>query len=528
MRPTHLFALALVASLSTASFAQQSVTVRPYMASIETDLKSVPTGNPFTLDVFLMDATSMAPSEGLSVTADLTMPSMAGMMLDKPKVTKGEKPGHYNVEVTLPHMGEYRLELHVKGVTLAFELTPGGSMDHGMEPMGGMHGMEMKGSLGDWPMNREGSGTSWQPDSSPMFMKMLPSALGFDWSVMGTMQAGYSDDNSPRGSKGFFTDSMAMLMGSRKVGGGTLGFNFMTSLDPVINGEKGVPDLFQTGETANGVPLVDRQHPHNLFSELALTYSHPISRDWSGFVYGGPVGEPALGNVMFMHRASGLEIPLSPITHHWFDSTHISFGVVTAGLVYANKWKLEGSVFNGQEPGENRYTIGPVALNSASGRLSYNPSKDWSLSASYGYLKSPEALAPGEDQHRTTASIAYSHEFSPTDSISATVLWGQRLQEGSSATNAYLAEATYFHAKDALFARFENVDEDELFQVPAGTYNVSKLVFGDVHNFYSHDQFDYGFGVYAGLYTFPGSLEPLYGKHPVSLGVFLRIRPSKM
>jgi hypothetical protein len=317
-------------------------------------------------------------------------------------------------------------------------------------------------------------------------------------------------------------------MGQKSTRGGTIGLDFMTSLDPIINGEEGVPDLFQTGETAHGVPLVDRQHPHNLFSELAASYSHPLDNHLSGFLYGGPVGEPALGNVMFMHRASGMEIPEAPISHHWFDSTHISFGVVTAGLVFNNQWKLEGSAFNGHEPGENRYTIGPEALNSASGRLSFNPAEDWSFSASYGYLNSPEALSPGIDEHRLTASAAYSHDFANGDNISSTVYFGQNIvEENPTNSNAWLVEATYYHAKEGFFVRFERVDKDELYNIPAGTYTINKLIFGDIHTFCSKDNLEYGFGAFLGLYSFPASLNAYYGS-PITAGVYLRVRPSKM
>jgi hypothetical protein len=414
-----------------------------------------------------------------------------------------------------------------KAVLLAFTLKPGGETPPAN--MDGMEGMQMSGALGAWPANREGSGTSWQPDSSPMFMKMLPSWAGFELSAMGTLQAGFVDPGTKRVDPQTFTDSMFMLMGQKKVAGGTLGLDFMTSLDPVINGKTGVPDVFQTGETAYGVPLVDRQHPHNLFSELAASYSHPLSSDWAGFLYGGPVGEPALGGVMFMHRPSDLEVPEAPISHHWFDSTHISFGVATAGLVYQDKWKVEGSAFNGHEPGENRYEIEPLQLNSASGRFSYNPSRDWSFSASYGFINSPEALSPGVDEHRVTVSAAYSHNLPNGDNLSATAYFGQNIVEGNSTpSSALLAEATWYHAKDAFFMRFERVAKDELVNVPAGNYTVNKLLFGDVHNIMSRDGLEYGLGAYAGVYSFPSSLEAYYGKNPLTLGVFFRIRPGKM
>lgn len=396
----------------------------------------------------------------------------------------------------------------------------GGTMN-GMPGMQGMATMPMKAMLGSWSANREGSGTSWQTDSAPMFMKMLPAHGGVDLSTMGTLQAGYVDAGGKRGDNGFFSNSMIMFMGRKQLGSGTLGLHFMTSLDPILNGKRGVPNLFQNGFTVHGVDIGDRKDPHNIFAELAASYSHPLSKGWSGFVYGGPVGEPALGNAMYLHRTSGLEIPEAPISHDWFDGSHISFGVATLGLVYRNKWKLEGSVFNSDEPGAHLYGIGRIAFNSASGRLSYNPSRDWSFSTSYGSLKSDVS------EHRLTFSTAYSHALPHGDNLSATAYFGQNIVNGSPNSNAWLGEVTYYHAKEAFFTRFERVDKSELVGVPAGNHTINKLLFGDVHNFYSKDHLDYGIGAYAGVYSFPNSLKAAYGNNPLTCGVFVRIRPSK-
>jgi len=258
-----------------------------------------------------------------------------------------------------------------------------------------------------------------------------------------------------------------------------------------------------------------------VIAELAASYSRPLSKDLSAFIYGGPVGEPALGNVMYFHRTSGLEVPEAPISHDWFDGTHISFGVATLGLVYKDKWKLEGSAFNSDEPGKNLYGIGRIALNSASGRLSYNPCRDWSFSASYGYLNSDV------NEHRLTFGASYSHPLPHGDNLSATAYFGQNIVQGAANSNAWLGEATYYHGKEGFFARFERVDKSELVNVPMGTYTINKLLFGDVHNICSKGQLDYGLGAYAGVYSFPSSLNGFYGKNPLTFGLFLRIRPSK-
>ena len=499
---------------------------------------SIASGAKQHIDVFVMDAKTMAPSTGIKLSASLSMPSMQGMILENPSVAPGKSAGHFDVALTAPHAGDYRLTLRIQPASgkpsdAALQITAkeggGGSQGMGgMEHMQGMGGMQMKGTLGDWSSSREGSGTTWQPDSSPMYMKMLPPSGRYELNVMGQIQSGYIDAGGKRGDKQGYANSMIMLMGRRETGGGTFGFGLMTSLDPITNGKRGVPNLFQTGETLNGKPLVDRQHPHDLIAEAAVSYSHPIGRDWRAFVYGGPIGEPALGNTMFMHRASGMEVPEAPITHHWFDSTHISFGVATLGFTYADKWKFEGSVFNGHEPDENRYAIDPIRLNSASGRISYNPDANWSLSASYGYLKSPEALEPGLDQHRLTASASYSHPFSNGDNWSTTALFGRLIVPGRKNSDAYLVESTYRHGKDSFFGRFERVDKDELIGVPQGSYAINKLLLGDVHDFASSQGFDFGIGGYVGLYSFPSTLKPFYGSSPVTFGVFLRVRPSKM
>jgi len=517
--------------LAAVSSAQQTVNAGPYMLQLSHSSSVVPTGKS-SFDLFVMDGKSMAPVSGLNVSAKISMPSMQGMELESPTVSAGHEAGHYEVSAELPMAGEYKLDIAVSASTHAlFSIDAGdkqhGGEMHGMTGMSGMSSMSMKGSLGDWPMNREGSGTSWQPDSSPMYMAMLPKAGRYDLMFMGEVQTGYIDAGGKRGDKQGYANSMLMWMAQRDTAGGRLGLHLMLSADAITNGKRGVPNLFQTGETLNGQPLVDRQHPHDLFSEVAISFSKPINSQDRLFVYGGPVGEPALGNVMFMHRASGMEIPEAPITHHWFDSTHISFGVATLGLTIADKWKFEGSAFNGHEPDENRFDIDPIQLNSYSGRVSFNPCPYTSFSASYGFLKSPEQLEPGLNQHRLTASAAFNKPMGD-DNVATTLVFGRLIIPGRKDSNAYLLESTWTHRDDSIFGRFERVDKDELVGVPAGSYTINKLLFGDVHNVASHDGYEYGIGAYAGLYSFPSTLKPFYGTRPVTWGVFMRVRPGKM
>src|ERR1043166_1528492 len=270
------------------------------------------------------------------------------------------------------------------------------------------------------PSSRDGSGTSWNPDSSPMHAKMKMLSGGGMGMFMGTAVLRYTDVGSDRdvsiagkgGRSRVDAPSMFMAMYSHLIGkNAQFGFRAMLSLDPLIERGYGYPLLYQTGETYRGEPIHDRPHPHDLFSELAVTWSYKFNDKRSFYLYAGYPGEPALGPPMYLHRTSGMNNPDAPIGHHWQDATHITFGVVTAGYSFG-KAKFEASAFNGTEPDDNRWNFDRARLNSFSGRLSVNPTKNWALQISHGYLKNPERSEP--EVHilrRTTASAIYNKKF---------------------------------------------------------------------------------------------------------------------
>lgn len=386
--------------------------------------------------------------------------------------------------------------------------------------------MPMQGLLGPFAMTREASGTSWQPDTTSMEMSHLQYGK---WSLMpmAFANAVYSDSEArDRGDTDTFAESMAMLMAHRELAGGTLGVRAMLSLDPALVGKKGYPLLFQTGETADGrTPLVDHQHPHDLFMELAASYSKDLGEHRSAFVYAGLPGEPALGPATYMHRASGMDNPEAPITHHWLDSTHITFGVVTAGLVLKDV-KLEASAFNGHEPDERRYDIETHSLDSWSVRASYNPAPNWSTQMSFGRIKSPEQLEPGVDVDRTTASATYNRPVEH-GSWQSTLAIGRNAQRPGGHTEAYLLESALPLARNVtVFARAERVGKNELFAtgdpLNGRTFNVNKISLGGVRDFGAMSFGKFGVGASYSLYSIPDALEAAYGKHPDSWLVFLR------
>jgi hypothetical protein len=400
----------------------------------------------------------------------------------------------------------------------------------GMEGMEGMdhsaHSMhEMHALLGTYPMTREASGTSWQPDSAPH--EGLHQMAG-PWELMlhGYATVLYDDQDGPRGDTRTFSENMLMGMANRPLGPGRLGLRAMISAEPWTIGRSGYPLLLQTGETANGHdPLVDRQHPHDLFMELAGTWSMPLGADpadGSVFVYLGLPGEPALGPPAFMHRFSGLENPEAPLSHHWLDSTHITFGVATLGWV-RGPLKLEGSVFTGREPDQNRTNIESPKMDSWSARVSFNPAPEWALQASYGHLNSPEQLEPEVDTDRATLSAVYNRPLAGGN-WQTTLAWGRNMRSPGGSTDAWLLESAVSHGRHTLFGRAERLQNDELMGHTGEVFTVGKVSLGYLYDVVATETFKTGVGLVGSVAQIPGALKDAYGDQPLSWMGFFRVR----
>ena len=396
-------------------------------------------------------------------------------------------------------------------------------------------------------MSAIGSGTSLMPASTPGFMWHW---MKDDWMIMahGDLKVGFNHQGGPRGVNKAESQNWFMLMAERQAGPGRLMLRGMFSAEPWTTPRRGFPELFQTGETFEGRTIIDAQHPHDLFMELAAAYNIKLSEQVALNFYGGPVAEPALGPVAFMHRMSASENPAAPLGHHWQDSTHITHGVITAGIT-AWRFRIESSLFHGAEPDENRKDIEMGKLDSWSGRIWFTPTPDWSMQFSYAHLVSPEALEPG-NLKRFTASI--SHNRSWDDGNWATsLIWG-RNHERHGNSNAYLLESTAnFLDKNYLYTRIELVDKPGLLEEnifgrrgldefhPIGNgfelgdrfgqfFRVGALTFGGVRDIVADSKLRVGIGADVTFYHVPDGLKTSYSSSPTSFHVFVRIRPGKM
>jgi hypothetical protein len=391
------------------------------------------------------------------------------------------------------------------------------------------HG-SLGGALGRYPMNREASGTAWQPDRSEHTSLMR--ATG-DWTLMGhgMLSLVYDRQGGRRGDDKLFVPGMLMGMARRPVGNGTLQFKAMVSPDPLM-GKRGYPLLLASGETADGIEhLVDRQHPHDFFMELSGSVSQSVGPKSSVFVYGGLPGEPAFGPPAFMHREAIMDSPEAPISHHWLDSTHIAFGVVTGGLV-VDRVKLEVSRFNGREPDQHRWNIETGPLDSTAVRLSWNPSDTLSLQGSWGRFKEPEQLEPDVDQTRWSASALYAREVAPGWKLAGTLAWGRKSIKdhhgGWLNDDAYVAEASLKHEGWTMFGRGEVTENRELVESEdehGPAYRVGKVSAGAVRDFRLAKHLTLGVGGLVSLNFVPDELAPLYGgSNPTGAMGFVRLK----
>ena len=393
--------------------------------------------------------------------------------------------------------------------------------------------MEMHSSIDlAEPMSREGSGTSWLPDSSPMYARMF--MFGENMLMLhGAIFPRYTNVSTRRGDDRIDAPNWFMAMYSHPLGDSAqFGARLMISLDPLTEGGRGYPLLFQSGETWNGEPLHDRQHPHDLFDELSFSLSQKFDYDFSGYIYFGYPGEPALGPPTFMHRPSAMDDPDAPIGHHWQDSTHVTFGVATAGLVWRDI-KIEGSIFTGREPDEDRYNFDQPDFDSYSGRLSWNPTRNLALQVSYGYIKSPEAIEPQLNRHRATASFIYNLPLGHDSNWSNSFVWGQNNDtEGQGKTQSFLVESDYQRGRDTVYFRWERVEksgEELVLNQAADTriFPVSAYTLGYVRDLSHGNGLDIGLGTQFTINNRPDSLDRYYDDDlGYAFEFFLRIRPS--
>lgn len=350
-----------------------------------------------------------------------------------------------------------------------------------------------------------------------------------------TMLHGYAfltanRQGGPSGDREFESQNHLMAMAVRRWAGGKLSLLGTFTLEPATIPPRGSVELFQRGETYHNILLVDLQHPHDLFVELAASWQKPVGGDANLRLYLAPVGEPALGPIAYPHRLSTSENPTAPLSHHNQDSTHISYDVATVGFT-ASIFTVEASAFHGAEPDENRWNLEAGALDSYSGRLTIRPLPGLSFQVSSGHLKHPEAIEAG-NQTRSTAAITY-EKATPGGFLAASLIAGRNeTPEGPEWGNLF--EWTWkFREKNFLYGRMESVDRDlyELVhkrqrpdEIPRQRTQVQAATLGFVRNVALLSEAETGIGADATLYRFTSRLDSVYGSNPLSIHAFLRIR----
>lgn len=443
-----------------------------------------------------------------------------------------------------PHTTPANLEfMHLRPFTLAALLFATQGLSAQMPPMPGMDepapasaapasGMSMAmhaHTLVERVEGHSGSGTSVEPNSTPAPMLMGMHGKWM-WMLHGVAFVNDIQQSGPRGGDKLFSTNWAMPMAQRELGRGKLTVRGMFSLEPATVTGQRYPLLFQQGETAYGRAIVDGQHPHDFFMELAGLYDVKLGERTLLSVYAAPVGDPAMGPAAFPHRASAAENPVASLGHHQEDSTHIAADVVTVGVTHGVV-RVEASGFHGREPDEHRWNIDQGAIDSWSTRLTLQPGQNWSGQYSYGRIHSPEALSSGEDQERMTASAMYNRPLSGDGNWASTVLWGRTRASDGAVENSYLLESTLTRSKDAVWTRMENAGRTSELLAGGGSglverplTHVQAYSFGYDHEVAGLRHLSVALGGQISAYGVGRPLQAAYGEHPVGGVVFLRLR----
>jgi hypothetical protein len=433
---------------------------------------------------------------------------------------------------------------------LAFPALAGAQQDNKKDnAMQGMPGMQMPGINMDGTdsaamrpetflqeiLRHAGSGTSAEPDSTPVPMLMAKKGK---WTLMFHANVFVLDEQqfSPRGGDKFFSTNWFMGMAQRSLGPGVFTVRAMLSLEPATITGRQYPLLFQQGETAFGKPIVDGQHPHNFFMEIAALYDLKLGSNALLSFYAAPIGDPAIGPIAYPHRTSASEDPVAALAHHQEDSTHIAEDVVTMGLAYRIA-RIEASGFHGREPGENRWNISQGKIDSWSTRLTLQPGKNWSGQYSYARIASPEALFPSENQERMTASAMYNRRLH-NGNWASSLIWGRtKSLEDNAIFDSYTLESTLrFLTRNHAWTRIENVDRsNELLlgenplppnfvEQPIG--RVQAYTLGYDRDFDIVPRLASAIGAQTTLYGVGENLKAVYGSLPAGVAIFIRLRPQ--
>ena len=406
--------------------------------------------------------------------------------------------------------------------------------DSAMRPMPGMTMNETPTTFLGEIEGHTTSGTSAEPNSTPVPMLMF---MKGGWTLMfhGVAFLNVQQQTGPRGADKVFSTNWFMPMAQHRLGPGLFTARTMLSLEPATISGEYYPELFQQGETAYGKPIVDGQHPHDFFMEVAALYDLNLGERTLLSFYAAPVGDPAMGPTAYPHRASASEDPLVPLGHHLEDSTHIVDDVITLGLTHGIV-RLEGSAFHGREPDEYRWNIDAGAIDSWSTRLTVQPGQNWSAQYSFAHLTSPEQLQPNDDIQRMTASIMYNRPFARGNWASS-LIWGRnRVIQSGLVWNGYLLESTLrLASQNYIWTRIENVDRTNelLLKNQPEPPDFQESILGRVQAYtagYDRDinlipHLETALGAQLTLYSIPQRLIPLYGNHPAGVVVFLRVRP---
>ena len=395
---------------------------------------------------------------------------------------------------------------------------------------------------------KETSGTAWMPAVTPMYGVHGP-WRGWDVRLNGALfvQALYEPRDRHRtggsGRRQVGSINWGMFTARRNVGNGRFGVRTMLSAEPWTVPGCGSLSFLAVGEVCEGDTIHDRQQQHDLVMELAVDYDRPLRGEWRWQIYAGLAGEPALGPPGYPHRASAMANPIGPITHHWLESTHGTFGVLTIGI-HNPRWKAETSVFNGREPDDGRADFDFGAFDSVSARASFLPTERLALQVSGARLRGAATDFPFPSQDPATRFIASAVYHRP---LAADGIWATTVAFGANHAREAVLGGGILDATTAaglvessltISERYTIFGRAEVGGMPAhhlhaheystSVFSIGKVQVGYVRYLRPAKGVQPGIGGTVSISLVPAALAPRYsGRTAPSFGVFFSVQAAR-
>lgn len=343
---------------------------------------------------------------------------------------------------------------------------------------------------------------------------------GGTWSgfVEGSLFATYATETGPAQPRDEAFSTNWVVAGAQRTMGsrGLLLVRARASAEPATVKESGYPQLLQVVSPEHGGPRLDAMRGQKLIGEAAVAAAIRMGQRAYVHLYAAPVGDPALGPLPHMVRASSAEFAEAPFAWDVQEAFHEATRVFTAG-VSTQFVSVEGSVFH-RGAGGSRTMVDDGPIDSWSARTTLSPTRNVSVQLSRGQLGDDGLEVTSGSLSAGSRSVAASVIYTTRDTSTAVTP-----AEPRGTSRALAVELTFRTARNTFMVRGESVENPAAPSAPLAAKREHVTV-GWIFDVLVPQGWRLGAGVNADYHTKYRELETRYGHKPQTVYAFVRLR----